>query len=414
MDSFEWNKIAGAVLFAALVGFGLSIASEMIFETEAPESPGYVIAVAEPTEGGEGGEPAAESQPIGVLLASADPAAGEAAAKKCATCHTFGNGEANKVGPNLWNVVNRPIASHAGYEYDEAMHEYAEQAQTWTFEHLNTFLHDPKGTVPGTKMAFAGLKNDAERGNVIAYLRSLSDSPAPLPEASAAPAEGEQQAAAAPAEGAQPEAPATPAPAEGAAPAPADQQAAAQTVAPAQQPDAPPAAATGEQAPAQGAEEQQAQAEAPAAQAPAAGEAPATTEAPAAGAPAAAGAGSAFASLVAAADPAKGENVAKRCAACHSFEKGAANKVGPNLWGIVDRPIATVPEFAYSEAMTAYSEGGSKTWTYDELSGYLENPKEHIPGNKMAFPGLRKEDDRANVVAYLRTLADTPAPLPAQ
>jgi cytochrome c len=121
---------------------------------------------------------------------------------------------------------------------------------------------------------------------------------------------------------------------------------------------------------------------------------------------------SAFAPLVAAADVAKGTTFAKRCAACHAFEKDAGNKVGPNLWGIVDRPIASVAGFSYSEAMVTYSEGGAKLWTYDELSAYLENPKGHIPGNKMAFPGVKKEEDRANVIAYLRTLADTPAPLP--
>ena len=121
---------------------------------------------------------------------------------------------------------------------------------------------------------------------------------------------------------------------------------------------------------------------------------------------------SAFAPLVAAADVAKGTNFAKRCAACHAFEKDAGNKVGPNLWGVVDRPIASVPEYEYSAAMLEYSAGGAKTWTYDELSAYLLNPKQHIPGNKMAFPGIKKDPDRSNVIAYLRTLADTPAPLP--
>ena len=108
----------------------------------------------------------------------------------------------------------------------------------------------------------------------------------------------------------------------------------------------------------------------------------------------------------------KGTTFAKRCAACHAFEKDAGNKVGPNLWGIVDRPIASVADFEYSDAMVDVLRGRRQTWTYDELSAYLENPKGHIPGNKMAFPGVKKEEDRANVIAYLRTLADTPAPLP--
>src|SRR5688572_22729245 len=151
MDSFELNKIAGAILFALLVTFGLSIFSDVIFETEAPETPGYVIAVA--TETGDETE-APESQPIAVLLASADPAAGEATSRQCAACHTFGEGEANKVGPNLWQVVNRPIASLEGFEYSPALHEFAAEAESWTFDHLNEFVHAPKEVVPGTLMNF--------------------------------------------------------------------------------------------------------------------------------------------------------------------------------------------------------------------------------------------------------------------
>jgi cytochrome c len=125
--------------------------------------------------------------------------------------------------------------------------------------------------------------------------------------------------------------------------------------------------------------------------------------------PPAGGAAAGFAAAVAAADPVKGEASARKCGVCHTFEQGGAAKVGPNLWNIVNRPIAALPDYKYSPAMVAYSEGGAKTWTYDELSAYLENPKAHIPGNKMAFPGLKKEDERANVIAYLRTLSDAPA-----
>jgi cytochrome c len=121
---------------------------------------------------------------------------------------------------------------------------------------------------------------------------------------------------------------------------------------------------------------------------------------------------SAFAPAVAAADPAKGETFAKRCAACHTFDSGGANKVGPNLWNVVNRPIASVPDYNYSEAMTGFSEGGTKTWTYDLLSAYLADPKGTVPGNKMVFPGIKKDEDRANVIAYLRTLSESPAPLP--
>jgi cytochrome c2 len=498
MDSFELNKIVGAVLFALLVSFGLKIGAEILFETEAPESPGYVIAVAEQPAEGETAGATAERQPIALLLASADAAAGEASAKKCATCHSFGEGEAAKVGPNLYAVVGRPIAG-TDYDYDEAMHAYAEQAKVWSYDNLDAFLHDPKGTVPGTKMAFAGLKKDDERANVIAYLRTLAATPEPLPEApAAAPAEaaapaagqpaageaatqGQGQGAAASAEqGAQPAAP----PVEGAGESgtagqsgqpqgslgavdsvPADQQGAVPQVTPAEQPRPEPPAGGAEpqtgtaaqqgQQPAAPAAEQPAAAPAqqpaqqPATQpaapaqpavppppasgqqgaAPAAGEttvaqnAPAAAAAPAPTAPAAAPAPAApaaaapaggFATLVASADPKKGEALARRCSACHSFEEGGPNKVGPHLWDVVNRPVASVPDFVYSDAMKAFSEGGAKTWTYDELSAFLANPKAHVPGTKMAFPGLRKEDDRAAVIAYLRSLSQNPQPLPAQ
>lgn len=121
---------------------------------------------------------------------------------------------------------------------------------------------------------------------------------------------------------------------------------------------------------------------------------------------------SAFAPAVAAADAAKGEAFAKRCVACHSFEAGGPNKVGPNLWNIVNRPVASVPEYKYSDAMIAFSEGGAKLWTYDELSTYLTDPRGTVPGTKMVFPGVKKDEDRANVIAYLRTLSEAPAELP--
>jgi len=194
MDSFEWNKIIGAVLFALLVAFGLSIFSGIFFSTEAPEEPGYTIATAE-SAGGEGAGKAGP-EPIAVRLASADAGAGERSAKKCLACHTFGQGEANKVGPNLWGVVGRPIAAHEGYDYSDAMKAHAEEDKSWTYEHLDTFLTDPRKVVPGTKMAFAGLKNGGERANVIAFLRTLSDNPEPLPEPQAAATTPEAGAAA--------------------------------------------------------------------------------------------------------------------------------------------------------------------------------------------------------------------------
>jgi cytochrome c len=218
MDSFEFNKLIGGLLGAVFIVFSISIVSDTIFASPSPEKPGFIIEAAEeePAEG-----PAAPAEePIAVLLASANPEAGAAVFKKCTACHTAESGGANKVGPNLWNIVNRPLASHEGFAYSAAMKEFAQGGSVaWDYEHLSNFLASPKGYIKGTAMGFAGVKKPDERANLIAYLRTLSDSPAPLPEAAAAAAE---PAAAAPEGGAAPaeSAPAEPAPAP-AEPAPA-------------------------------------------------------------------------------------------------------------------------------------------------------------------------------------------------
>jgi len=215
MDSFEFNKLIGGLLGAVFVVFSISIVSDAIFASPAPEKPGFHIEAAE--EEAPGGAPEAPAEePIAVLMATADPEAGAAVFKKCAACHTAENGGANKVGPNLWGIVNRPIASHEGFSYSGAMKEFAQGGSVvWDYDHLSHFLASPKGYIKGTAMGFAGVKKPDERANLIAYLRTLSDSPAPLPEAPAAeaePAAAAPEGAAAPAEAA----PAEAAPAEGA------------------------------------------------------------------------------------------------------------------------------------------------------------------------------------------------------
>ncbi len=103
----------------------------------------------------------------------------------------------------------------------------------------------------------------------------------------------------------------------------------------------------------------------------------------------------------------KGLKVAKKCVSCHAFEKGGANKVGPALYGIVNSDIGAVAGFAYSDTLNEID----GVWDYEALNGFLENPKKYAKGTKMAFAGLRKPNDRANIIAYLRENADTPAPL---
>src|SRR5690606_15146679 len=119
--------------------------------------------------------------PIAELLASADPQAGAGVFRRCEACHSSGKGEPAKVGPNLWNVVGGPIGHMEGFGYSPAMQERHAAGDTWTYENLDHFLTKPSGFIPGTKMTFAGLPKPEDRANVIAYLRTLSDNPPPLP-----------------------------------------------------------------------------------------------------------------------------------------------------------------------------------------------------------------------------------------
>ena len=227
MDSFELNKIIGAILGTLLFVMGVGFLAEAIYHPIEDRGPGYALAEAEaPGEHGGAAPEAAPVIPLGTLLASADATAGQAVAKKCASCHNFGDGEANKTGPLLYGVVGRLIGSHEGFAYSAGMEEHKAAGDMWSYENLNAFLTAPKTFTPGTKMSFAGVKDPVERANLLAYLATLSPSPVPFPPpeaasaeavpAAAAPAEGAGPAAA-PTEGAAPAADATAAPAEGAA-----------------------------------------------------------------------------------------------------------------------------------------------------------------------------------------------------
>jgi cytochrome c len=182
----RFNTIAGWTLFAGVVALGLSSVSSHYFSANKPHRPekmGYVIEGVE-AEGGEGAE-----QPIAALLASADPAKGEATFAKCTSCHTINQGGANGIGPNLHGVVGEGIGTGAGgFAFSDALKS---KGGNWTFEALNEWLKSPKAYAPGTKMTFAGLSKAEDRANLIAYLNTQGSN-LPLP---AAPAAGADAAA---------------------------------------------------------------------------------------------------------------------------------------------------------------------------------------------------------------------------
>ena len=357
MSSLETNKIVGAGLLAGMALLVTHIVADKLVEPQVI----HAAAVTVP-EGETGGtaEPAAPAalEPVSGLLAAADPAKGADVFKKCSACHSAAKGEPAKVGPNLWNIIGAKHGHMEGFAYSDAIKALADKE--WTYEELNAFLASPKTHIPGTKMTFPGLKKVEDRAAVIAYLRGQADSPAPLPDQAAIDA---ATAAAAPAAT---EAAAEPAATTDAATAPAEP--AATETAPAE-----PAAAVATQA---------------------------------AAAPAG---GGDLAALLAAADPAQGQTVAKKCAACHNFEKGGPNKVGPNLWDIVGAKHAHKEDYSYSDAIKGMAD---KEWTYAELDAFLTAPKAYAPGTKMTFVGIKKPEDRAALIAYLRSLSDSPKPLP--
>jgi cytochrome c len=180
MDSFELNKVIGAILASCIVLLVTSFAAGAIFAPVKPAKPGYEIAVKEEAPAGGKEAAAAPSEPIEKLLQTASVEKGEAAAKKCGACHTFDKGGPNRVGPNLYGIVGDKKGEGRGFNFSAAMKA---KGGEWTYEDLNQFITNPKGFVPGTAMGFAGIQKDSERADVIDYLHTLADTPVPLPAA---------------------------------------------------------------------------------------------------------------------------------------------------------------------------------------------------------------------------------------
>lgn len=174
MDSFEWNKIAMAVLLSLVVMKGADLLSEALIHPQMLAKNAYVIEGVEAVADAAGGAAKEEPlQPIEPLLASATVENGKTVAKQCLQCHSFEKGEPNKVGPNLYGIFDNDMAVHAGFAYSSALKE---KKQKWTAENLNHFLAKPREFAPGTKMSYAGLKKPEDRAAVIVYLKSLKGS----------------------------------------------------------------------------------------------------------------------------------------------------------------------------------------------------------------------------------------------
>ena len=179
MDSFELNKIAGAVLTAALLIFGGKTVLEIAEGGHKPAKPGYVLPVtAAPAGGVAVAGPVFSFAKVAELLPKANVGNGADVFKKCTACHTPEKAGANRVGPNLYGIVERDVAKHAGFAYSPAM---TAKGGKWTWEGLAAYLNDPRGNIPGNKMAFAGVTDTTDLADVLAYLRTLADTPADLP-----------------------------------------------------------------------------------------------------------------------------------------------------------------------------------------------------------------------------------------
>jgi cytochrome c len=337
MDSLDGNKAIAAVLVAGIAFFITGLLGDNLVYEEQPAKPAIAIQGAETPAPGAAEQKPAGPEPIIPLLASADVQKGEAFANQvCAACHSFDKGGKPKIGPNLYGVVGGPHDHEAGFSYSSSLEKF--KGQPWTYQALNQWLYDPATYAPGTHMTYGGIKKTSQRADVIAYLRTLSPNPVPLPSAEEV---AKVKAA---------EAPAAKPAAASAAPAAAQKQETGGGLPP-------------------------------------------------------------IAPMLASADVQKGQQIVQQvCAVCHTFNQGGKPLIGPNLYGIVGAPHDHEAGFSYSAALEKFK---GQPWTYEALNHWLQDPAHYAPGTRMTYAGLKSEKQRADVIAYLRSLSPNPVPLPA-
>ena len=181
MSGLEFNKIIASIFVAIIIFIIIGLIGNFIVKKDqfTEQENAYLIELPEKTkETVQSSSIDEEVESISSLLINASLENGEKISKKCSTCHNYTEGSKSKVGPNLWNLINKPKASVGGFAYSKAL---AEIGGVWTYEELSNFLYKPKEYIKGTKMNFAGLKKAEDRANLILFLREQSDNPVPLP-----------------------------------------------------------------------------------------------------------------------------------------------------------------------------------------------------------------------------------------
>ncbi len=384
MDLWTFNKLAAATLLSLLVIFGGSTAVNVLYPTGGPGKV-QIVEIEDETEVAEAEseaetEPAQEERTLPQLLAAASVSAGERVGRECSACHVFEEGGANRVGPNLYGVVGREVASVDGFNYSSALQEYGGE---WSYERLDCFLENPSGCVEGTSMGYAGIKDPEKRANMIAYLASLGDAP-PFPEP-----EGQADGDAA-----------------------ATEDASEETDTAAAGSESETDTASEETSQATGAEQAAAEDESDTASADtqegdAAEDAGDIADQADTTAEDTGGGDTELAAKFANASAAEGEKAVRVCSACHTFNEGGGNRVGPNLYGIMGNDVAGAEGFRYSNAL---KDLGGK-WTYERMNEWLRAPMDYVDGTSMAYGGVKDDAKRANIIAYLASLGEAP-PLP--